>query len=80
MRVSMRPKGLPEVPVQTAAVARAEFPQGSLAIRLCHRLHDAQLAAGSLELPGAVFAAPSRVASSHGFLCVTPRGSRTPTG
>jgi hypothetical protein len=29
MRVSMRPEGLPEVPAQTAAVARAAFPQGS---------------------------------------------------
>jgi len=56
--VSMRPKGLPQVPVQTASMVRAAFPQGSLAIRLCHRLHNAQLAAGSLELPGAVFAAP----------------------
>ncbi|MGW3985454.1 transposase, partial [Streptomyces mirabilis] len=36
----MRPKGLPEVPAQTAAVARAAFPQGSLAIRVRDRLAE----------------------------------------
>ncbi|MFL4901656.1 transposase [Streptomyces sp. MMS24-I2-30] len=36
----MRPEGLPEVPAQTAAVARAAFPQGSLAIRVRDRLAE----------------------------------------
>jgi hypothetical protein len=40
MRLSMRPKGLPKVPAQTAAVARAAFPQGSLAIRVRDRLAE----------------------------------------
>ncbi|WP_406386282.1 transposase [Streptomyces sp. NBC_01618] len=36
--MSTRPKGLPEIPEQTVAVARAAFPQGSLAIRVRDRL------------------------------------------
>ena len=36
----MRPKGLPEVPAQTSAVARAAFPQGSLAMRVRDRLAE----------------------------------------
>ncbi|MEV7236744.1 hypothetical protein AB0N06_23030 [Streptomyces sp. NPDC051020] len=40
VRVSMRPVGLPEIPEQTAAVARAAFPRGSLAIRLRDRLAE----------------------------------------
>jgi hypothetical protein len=31
--MSMRPRALPEVPEQTALVARAAFPRGSLAMR-----------------------------------------------
>ena len=38
--VSMRPQGLPEVPAQTAAVARAAFPQGSVAMRARDRLTE----------------------------------------
>ncbi|MEV0495939.1 IS1182 family transposase [Streptomyces atratus] len=38
--MSMQPKGLPEVPAQTAAVARAAFPQGSLAMRVRDRLAE----------------------------------------
>ncbi|MFD5514116.1 transposase [Streptomyces sp. NPDC127051] len=34
----MRPVGLPEIPEQTAGVARAAFPKGSLAIRVRDRL------------------------------------------
>jgi transposase len=40
VRVSMRPTGLSEIPVQTAAVARAAFPKGSLAIRVRDRLAE----------------------------------------
>ncbi|MGW1365181.1 transposase [Streptomyces chartreusis] len=40
MRLSMRPKGLPEVPAQTGVVARAVFPQGSLAVRVRDRLAE----------------------------------------
>ncbi|MFI1303452.1 hypothetical protein [Streptomyces sioyaensis] len=36
--MSMQPKGLPVVPAQTAAVARAAFPKGSLPIRVRDRL------------------------------------------
>ncbi|WP_329529256.1 transposase [Streptomyces sp. NBC_01462] len=36
----MRPKGLPDVPAQAAAVARAAFPQGSLAMRVRDRLAE----------------------------------------
>lgn len=36
----MRPKGLPEVPEQAAAVARAAFPRGSLAMRVRDRLAE----------------------------------------
>lgn len=32
--MSMRPMPWPEVPEQTAGVARAAFPKGSLAVRL----------------------------------------------
>ncbi|MFD4578092.1 IS1182 family transposase [Streptomyces sp. NPDC058417] len=38
--MSMRPVGLPEIPEQTVAVARAAFPKGSLAIRVRDRLAD----------------------------------------
>ncbi|MGW4519357.1 IS1182 family transposase [Streptomyces sp. NPDC004393] len=38
--MSMRPKGLPPVPEETAAVARAAFPKGSLAIRVRDRLAE----------------------------------------
>ncbi|MFE2720438.1 transposase [Streptomyces mirabilis] len=38
--MSMRPVGLPEVPEQTAVVARAAFPKGSLAIRVRDRLAE----------------------------------------
>ncbi|WP_331749462.1 IS1182 family transposase (plasmid) [Streptomyces sp. NBC_00984] len=38
--MSMRPEGLPEVPEQTVMVARAAFPQGSLAIRVRDRLAE----------------------------------------
>src|SRR5690242_4077515 len=34
----MQPQGLPQIPEQTAAVARAAFPQGSLAMRVRDRL------------------------------------------
>jgi transposase len=40
MRMSLRPKGLPEVPEQTMMVARAAFPQGSLAMRVRDRLAE----------------------------------------
>jgi transposase len=40
MRMSLQPKGLPEVPEQTAAVARAAFPKGSLPIRVRDRLAE----------------------------------------
>ncbi|MFK0297484.1 transposase [Streptomyces sp. NPDC090442] len=36
--MSMQPRGLPPVPEQTAVVARAAFPKGSLAIRVRDRL------------------------------------------
>ena len=36
--MSMRPVGLPEIPEQTVAVARAAFPKGSPAIRVRDRL------------------------------------------
>ncbi|MGW2583879.1 transposase [Streptomyces virginiae] len=36
--MSMQPKGLPEIPEQTARVARTAFPKGSLAIRVRDRL------------------------------------------
>ncbi len=38
--MSMRPKGLPQIPEQTVAVARAAFPKGSLAIRVRDRLAE----------------------------------------
>ncbi|MCY0924423.1 transposase, partial [Streptomyces sp. H27-G5] len=38
--MSMRPVGLPEIPEQTMAVARAAFPKGSLAIRVRDRLAE----------------------------------------
>ncbi|WP_327242664.1 transposase [Streptomyces sp. NBC_01320] len=38
--MSMRPKGLPEVPEQTVLVARAAFPRGSLAMRVRDRLAE----------------------------------------
>lgn len=38
--MSLRPKVLPEVPEQTAAVARAAFPKGSLPIRVRDRLAE----------------------------------------
>ncbi|GAA1927279.1 hypothetical protein GCM10009753_71090 [Streptantibioticus ferralitis] len=36
----MQPKGLPRIPEQTVAVARAAFPKGSLAIRVRDRLAE----------------------------------------
>jgi transposase len=38
--MSLQPKGLPSVPGQTAAVARAAFPKGSLPIRVRDRLAE----------------------------------------
>nr|WP_234042188.1 transposase [Streptomyces marianii] len=38
--MSLQPKGLPEVPEQTAAVAWAAFPKGSLPIRVRDRLAE----------------------------------------
>ncbi|MFC5957306.1 transposase [Streptomyces pratens] len=38
--MSMRPKGLPPVPEQTATVTHAAFPKGSLAIRVRDRLAE----------------------------------------
>jgi transposase len=38
--MSLQPKGLPPVPEQTAAVARAAFPKGSLPIRVRDRLAE----------------------------------------
>jgi transposase len=38
--VSLQPKGLPEIPEQTARVARAAFPHGTLAIRVRDRLGE----------------------------------------
>ena len=38
--MSMRPKGLPEVPERTVMVARAAFPKGSLAMRVRDRLAE----------------------------------------
>jgi transposase len=38
--VSMRPRQLPEVPEQTAMVARAAFPKGSLPIRVRDELGE----------------------------------------
>jgi hypothetical protein len=38
--MSLRPKGLPPIPEQTAAVARAAFPKGSLAMRVRDRLAE----------------------------------------
>ncbi|MEU5307075.1 IS1182 family transposase [Streptomyces noursei] len=38
--MSMRPRGLPPVPEQTVAIARAAFPDGSLAIRVRDRLAE----------------------------------------
>ncbi|MER6076393.1 hypothetical protein ABT187_48410 [Streptomyces sp. NPDC001817] len=38
--MSLQPKGLPEIPEQTAAVARAAFPKGSLPIRVRDRLAE----------------------------------------
>lgn len=38
--MSLQPKGLPEIPVQTVAVARAAFPRGTLAMRLRDRLGE----------------------------------------
>ncbi|MCK9930720.1 hypothetical protein MXD62_26800 [Frankia sp. Mgl5] len=38
--MSLQPKGLPEIPAQTVAVARAAFPRGTLAMRLRDRLAE----------------------------------------
>ncbi|MFC5672858.1 hypothetical protein [Streptomyces incanus] len=38
--MSLRPMGLPPVPEQTVRVARAAFPQGSVAIRVRDRLRE----------------------------------------
>lgn len=38
--MSLQPKGLPEIPEQTVAVARAAFPRGSLAMRVRDRLGE----------------------------------------
>lgn len=38
--MSLQPKGLPEVPAQTVSVARAAFPQGTLAMRVRDRLGE----------------------------------------
>lgn len=38
--MSLQPKGLPEIPEQTAQVARAAFPHGTLAIRVRDRLGE----------------------------------------
>jgi hypothetical protein len=38
--MSMRPRALPEVPAPTAAVARAAFARGSLAIRIRDELGE----------------------------------------
>ncbi|MET9324844.1 hypothetical protein ABZX75_32535 [Streptomyces sp. NPDC003038] len=38
--MSMQPKGLPPVPEQTAVVARAAFPDGSLPIRVRDHLAE----------------------------------------
>jgi transposase len=38
--MSLQPKGLPEIPEQTVAVARAALPQGSLAMRVRDRLGE----------------------------------------
>lgn len=40
VRVSMRAVGLPEVPEQTALVAAAAFPKGTLAMRVRERLAE----------------------------------------
>jgi transposase len=39
-RVSLQPKGLPEIPEQTVRVARAAFPRGTLAMRVRDRLGE----------------------------------------
>ncbi|MET8332116.1 transposase, partial [Streptomyces sp. NPDC005181] len=54
--MSMRPVGLPEIPEQTVAVARAAFPKGSLAIRVRDRLAEVFVAepfAGAFGVRGA---------------------------
>jgi transposase len=38
--MSLQPKGLPEIPAQTVAVARAAFPHGTLAMRVRDRLGE----------------------------------------
>ncbi|ANZ13636.1 hypothetical protein SNOUR_01580 [Streptomyces noursei ATCC 11455] len=38
--MSLRVKGLPEIPEQTVVVARAAFPKGSLAMRVRDRLAE----------------------------------------
>jgi transposase len=38
--VSLRPRGLPEIPEQTVRVARAAFPKGTLAMRVRDRLGE----------------------------------------
>ncbi|KQM02175.1 Transposase domain (DUF772), partial [Frankia sp. CpI1-P] len=38
--MSLQPKGLPEIPARTVAVARAAFPRGTLAMRLRDRLAE----------------------------------------
>ncbi|MER5753749.1 transposase [Streptomyces sp. NPDC002088] len=38
--MSLQPKGLPEIPAQTVAVARTAFPHGTLAMRARDRLSD----------------------------------------
>jgi len=38
--MSLQPRGLPEIPEQTVAVARAAFPQGTLAMRVRDRLGE----------------------------------------
>ncbi|MFG2561817.1 hypothetical protein [Streptomyces sp. NPDC048496] len=38
--MSMRPVGLPEIPEQTVVVARAAFPEGSLAMRVRDHLAE----------------------------------------
>ncbi|MFE3866053.1 transposase [Streptomyces goshikiensis] len=44
--MSMQPKGLPQIPEQTMAVARAAFPKGSLVIRLAEVFADEPFAEG----------------------------------
>ncbi|WP_250285719.1 hypothetical protein [Frankia sp. CiP1_Cm_nod2] len=39
-RMSLQPRGLPEIPTQTVAAARAAFPRGTLAMRLRDRLAE----------------------------------------